>query len=618
MSTVRDACPLTADEVVEVAGRIVDDRAPTPSPCAGSPTSSASPSPSIYWHVGNRDELVDALVDRLLADVGTLRARGTTPVSASRRWPGRCARSCSTVRSSSRLAHEQAKTAADVPARAGRHRRSSSTRLGLARRRGPARRCARCRCTSSRRCCWCARSTATGPSSRSTRSRCSSSRSRRCSTPARSPGGRSMTPGLAPAGRGPRIAIIGAGPGGICMAKRLLDEGFDDFVILERNGGVGGTWYQNRYPGCECDVPSALYSFSFEIKADWSKPVRHPARDPAPTWSTSPRSTASSPTAGSATRSGARRGTTSAALWTLELEHRRRPSRPTSWSARSACSTTSPGPTSTGSTTFAGTIFHSARWDWDHDLTGEPVAVIGSAASAVQFVPEIVEDRRAGAPLPAHRNWVLPKPDDPYTDGAARARSAPIPTPCSRSGREIEANMNQGMTFADPQQNARARGGRAARDRGGGGPRGAGASSARPPVRLQAAAVLQRLLPRRSTDRTSSSSPSRSSGSPRTPWSPPTVSRGGSTRSILATGFAATKYLSAIDVVGRDGGTSTTRGTTARRPTSASPPPGSPTCSCCYGPNTNNGSILTMIESQVEHILRHLRRLAATTSRGST
>ncbi len=56
------------------------------------------------------------------------------------------------------------------------------------------------------------------------------------------------------------------------MGKRLVDEGYDDFVILERAADVGGTWNRNRYPGCECDVPSALYSFSFEFKTDWSKP----------------------------------------------------------------------------------------------------------------------------------------------------------------------------------------------------------------------------------------------------------------------------------------------------------------------------------------------------------
>ena len=55
-----------------------------------------------------------------------------------------------------------------------------------------------------------------------------------------------------------KIAIIGAGPGGICMAIRLKQAGFDDFVLLEKGSGVGGTWYHNRYPGCECDIQVAL------------------------------------------------------------------------------------------------------------------------------------------------------------------------------------------------------------------------------------------------------------------------------------------------------------------------------------------------------------------------
>ena len=69
-----------------------------------------------------------------------------------------------------------------------------------------------------------------------------------------------------------RIAILGAGPGGLCMGIRLKGEGFERFEILEKAGGVGGTWYHNRYPGCACDIPSHLYSFSFEIKSDWSRP----------------------------------------------------------------------------------------------------------------------------------------------------------------------------------------------------------------------------------------------------------------------------------------------------------------------------------------------------------
>ena len=74
---------------------------------------------------------------------------------------------------------------------------------------------------------------------------------------------------------GRRVVVIGAGPGGICAGVMLRKAGFEDFVILERAPGVGGTWWHNRYPGAACDVPSDLYSFSFELKSDWSKPYAY-------------------------------------------------------------------------------------------------------------------------------------------------------------------------------------------------------------------------------------------------------------------------------------------------------------------------------------------------------
>ncbi len=69
-----------------------------------------------------------------------------------------------------------------------------------------------------------------------------------------------------------RIVIIGAGSGGLCMAVQLKKAGINDFVILEKGSGVGGTWFWNQYPGAECDVQSHLYSFEFEPKLDWSRP----------------------------------------------------------------------------------------------------------------------------------------------------------------------------------------------------------------------------------------------------------------------------------------------------------------------------------------------------------
>ena len=69
-----------------------------------------------------------------------------------------------------------------------------------------------------------------------------------------------------------RIAVIGAGPGGITAGVKLKAAGFDDFVIFEKSGDVGGTWNHNRYPGAACDVKSHLYSFSFELNPAWTRP----------------------------------------------------------------------------------------------------------------------------------------------------------------------------------------------------------------------------------------------------------------------------------------------------------------------------------------------------------
>jgi cation diffusion facilitator CzcD-associated flavoprotein CzcO len=76
---------------------------------------------------------------------------------------------------------------------------------------------------------------------------------------------------LTPASNDPAIAIIGAGFAGLCMAIRLKRAGNHQFVILEKNDDLGGTWRDNKYPGCACDVPSHMYSFSFELNPSWSR-----------------------------------------------------------------------------------------------------------------------------------------------------------------------------------------------------------------------------------------------------------------------------------------------------------------------------------------------------------
>jgi cation diffusion facilitator CzcD-associated flavoprotein CzcO len=223
-----------------------------------------------------------------------------------------------------------------------------------------------------------------------------------------------------------RIVVIGAGPGGLCMGVKLKEAGFENFTILERSVGVGGTWRRNTYPGAACDVPSALYSFSFEIKADWSRPYA-----PQPDILAYMEHLAESYGLLPHCRFGVevRRAVWDEprATWTVELA--------TGETIVADIVVSALGmfndlvwPDIEGLESFAGTTFHSAEWNWDHDLAGERVAVIGSAASAVQLVPEIVKQAERVHLFQRSANWVLPKPDTPYTaDELESFRADPTP-----------------------------------------------------------------------------------------------------------------------------------------------------------------------------------------------
>lgn len=402
------------------------------------------------------------------------------------------------------------------------------------------------------------------------------------------------------------MAIIGAGPGGLCMGKRLLDEGEDDFVLLEASDEVGGTWNLNRYPGCECDVPSALYSFSFEFKADWSKP-----------YGTQPeilaylRAFAEKYGLPAHCRLGdgvARAHWDDAtSTWTLTLASGAVVEADVVVSAVGMFGEPA-RPAIDGLDDFAGALWHSARWDTAHDLTGERVAVIGSAASAVQFVPEIVPVAGRVHLFQRSANWVLPKLDRPYTEEQLDAFRAD-PTPMLRFRAEVEDNMNQGMTFADPRVNAeREAAGLAAID-----------VVRDPEVRAR----LRPTHPFGCKRPLFSNAYYPAFNEPNLELVTDPIARvtaGGVVTAdgveravdtiILATGFTTTRYTSAIEVVGRGGCRlvdAWSDGPVAYLGITTS---GFPNLFMLYGPNTNNGSILTMIEAQVDHVLAHLRRLA--------
>ncbi|QUX28188.1 NAD(P)/FAD-dependent oxidoreductase [Nocardiopsis akebiae] len=183
-----------------------------------------------------------------------------------------------------------------------------------------------------------------------------------------------------------RVAVIGSGFAGIGMAVRLKQAGLKDFVVLERAGGVGGTWRDNSYPGAACDVPSHLYSFSFAPNPHWSRsfspqPEIHDymervageygVREHVRT-DHDMRSAHWEP-GGNRWRIETSRGTVTAQFLVSAAGPLADPSYPDI----------------KGLDTFEGTMFHSAAWDHDHDLTGRRIAVIGTGASAIQFVPRI-------------------------------------------------------------------------------------------------------------------------------------------------------------------------------------------------------------------------------------
>ncbi len=214
-------------------------------------------------------------------------------------------------------------------------------------------------------------------------------------------------------GRPIRVGIVGAGFGGLGMGIRLKQEGFYDFSIFERGETVGGVWRANTYPGATCDVPSHLYSFSFAPGGGhWSR--RYAPRADILDYL---ESLVDEFSLGSHLHLGTEVETADfdeeTGGWTLLTddgsEHR--------FDALiTACGQlTNPAvPEIEGSDEFEGPSFHSAAWDREVDLAGKRVAVIGTGASAIQFVPRIAEITASVDIYQRSAPWILPKMDRAY------------------------------------------------------------------------------------------------------------------------------------------------------------------------------------------------------------
>lgn len=219
------------------------------------------------------------------------------------------------------------------------------------------------------------------------------------------------------------IVIVGTGFSGMGMAIKLKESGRDDFVVLEKAHDVGGTWRDNTYPGCECDIPSHMYSFSYELNNNWSKSFSGQAeiwaylRKVADDKGIRPKIDFGVAVLGASWDEDDKR-------WTITTNGE-------TYVARVLIAGVGglhiPNiPDLKGAETFGGPMFHSASWDHDVDLSGKKVVVIGTGASAIQFVPIIAKEVDELTVFQRTAPWVLPKKDKP-TPGLQKSLFNTIP-----------------------------------------------------------------------------------------------------------------------------------------------------------------------------------------------
>lgn len=221
-----------------------------------------------------------------------------------------------------------------------------------------------------------------------------------------------MTHGARTTRQQPHVAIIGTGFGGLGMALELKRSGFDNFTIIEKASEVGGVWRENTYPGAACDIPSPYYSFSFEPNPAWpSRFSRQPdiqayLKRVVDTYGLA-RHLKFDTEITAATFDEA------SAQWYLDTATGERITADVFVPATGQLSRPAL-PAIPGIESFRGPSFHSATWDHSVDLTGNRVAVIGTGASAVQFVPAIQAQVGQMTVFQRSAPWILPRPEVEY------------------------------------------------------------------------------------------------------------------------------------------------------------------------------------------------------------
>jgi cation diffusion facilitator CzcD-associated flavoprotein CzcO len=241
------------------------------------------------------------------------------------------------------------------------------------------------------------------------------------------------------------VLVVGTGFGGLGMGIRLQAAGIESFTLFERAHDVGGTWRDNHYPGCACDIPSHLYSFSFEPMPTWARTygeqwqILEYLRHCADRYGLRSRIRFDTEVVGA-------RWDDALGLWEVQT---RRGDTVRTRVLVSACGFLSrPSlPEIRGRESFAGVSFHSSHWDHDFDLHGKTVAVIGTGASAIQFVPQIAPKVDRLFLFQRTPPWVLPKADRPTTARTRRLFArAPALQKLARWGQYLQHEL-RGVPF---------------------------------------------------------------------------------------------------------------------------------------------------------------------------
>lgn len=404
------------------------------------------------------------------------------------------------------------------------------------------------------------------------------------------------------------VGIIGAGPGGLALGIFLKKAGFRDVTIFDREDGVGGTWRINTYPGLACDVKSHLYSFSFELNANWSR-----------LWSTQPEILEYFE------QCAQRYGLGPQLKLRTEVVSAEWDDAKKNWQLKTSAGdihifdvvvsavglfTQPTMPTLLEEEPFTGTVMHSARWDHSVDLQGSRVAVLGTGSTASQVLPELAKVAEKVYSIQRSPTWILPKPDRPYT-AREKWTFAHIPFAKklyrTRLWLRSESNISVIENGSDKTQEFRA------------------IALSLLDSKVRDEQLRQKLTPEHplgckrlvfSSDFIPAltqpnvevvSSPARSLRARSL------VTEDGSELDVdvvvCATGYAAADYLGQIEVIGQGGTSLHETWRTGASAYMGMAVPNYPNFFMLYGPNTNVGSnsVIFMLEAQAHYIVRALK-----------